>query len=65
MSVRKIIRNRLRKEAEEMGVNSSRYVSKEFDRYQVEKYGFTRRIINKAKGTHKRKTWRARITEGV
>lgn len=59
--MRKHIRNRLRARAESMGVKPSRYVKQEYDRYAVEKYGATRRKINKAKGTHKQKTWSNRI----
>ena len=63
--MRKYIRNALRAEAERMGVNPSRYVSRGFDRYQVKKYGETRRRINQAKGTHKRTTWKNRIADVV
>lgn len=63
--MRKYFRNKLRGEAERMGVKPSRYVSREFDKYQVKRYGETRRRVNQAKGTHKRKTWRIRITLAV
>lgn len=63
--MRKYIRNMLRARAERMGVSPSRYVTSEFDRYQVDKYGKTRRRINQAKGTHKRKTWRLRVASVV
>ena len=63
--MRKYIRNMLRAEAERMGVKPSRYVSKEWDRRQVDKYGEPRRRINQAKGTHKRKTWGLRIASVV
>lgn len=65
MSVRKYIRNALRVEAERMGVKPSLYVARNFDKYQVDKYGETRRRINQAKSTHKRKTWRLRIASVV
>lgn len=60
--MRKFIRNRLRNQAEKMGVKSSRYVKSEFDRLQVKKYGFDNRRKNQAKGTHKYSTWRMRIS---
>ena len=59
--MRKYIRKMLRAKAERMGVKPSRYVSREFDKYQVKKYGATRRRIAQAIGTHKRKVWRSRI----
>ena len=59
--MRKIIRSMLRAKAEDMGVKPSRYVSREFDSYQVKKYGRIRRRICQAIGTHKRKVWRSRI----
>lgn len=65
MSVRKFIRNSLRVEGERMGVKPSLYVARNFDAYQVDKYGETRRRINQAKGTHKRKTWRLRIASVI
>ena len=61
MTSRQLRRNKLRAEAERLGVKPSRYVAKEFDKAQVKKYGQPRRIINKAKGTHKRRTWKQRI----
>lgn len=63
--MRKLIRNMFRAEAERMGVKASKYVAREFDRRQVEKYGETRRRISQAIGTHKRKTWRSRIESVV
>ena len=63
--MRKYIRSMLRAEANRKGVNASRYVAREFDRYQVNKYGEPRRRINQAKGTHKRKTWGLRIASVV
>ena len=61
MSTRKYIRSRLRADAERIGAKPSRYVNREFDAYQTKKYGATVRTINKAKSTHKRKTWKTRI----
>lgn len=63
--MRKVIRNALRVKAERMGVKASKYVSREYDRYAVERYGKTRRRINQAKGTHKRETWKNRIAAVV
>lgn len=63
--MRKYIRNALRVKAERMGVKASRYVSEGYDRYAVNKYGKTRRRINQAKGTRRRKTWRLRIASVV
>jgi hypothetical protein len=48
-----------------MGVKPSLYVAREYDRYAVERYGETRRRINQAKGTHKRRTWKMRIASVV
>ena len=61
MSDRKFIRYALKRKAERMGVKASRYVAREFDKIQVEKYGRVCRRINQAKGTHKRETWKNRI----
>ena len=61
MSRRKIIRNMFRAEGERKGVKPSRYMSREFDRYQRDKYSPIVRAINRCKATHKRSTWRARI----
>lgn len=63
--MRKLIRSMLRAEGERLGVKPSRYMAREFDSYQVKKYGLTRRLINKAKGTHKRNTWKNRVNAVV
>ena len=63
--MRKFIRNKLRKEAEKLGVKASRYINREFDKYQIKKYGATVNKIHKAKGTHKRSTWKTRIASVV
>ena len=63
--MRKFIRNMLRSQAERLGVKPSKYVAREFDKYAVKKYGETRRRINQAKGTHKRRTWGTRIASVV
>lgn len=59
--MRKYIRYMLRKKAEKMGVKASQYVSKEFNKIQIKKYGYLKRKINQLKGTHKRKAWKNRI----
>ena len=61
MSTRKFIRNMFRKEAERNGVKASRYIRRNFDSYQINKYGAIVRTKNKCKGTHKRNVWRSRI----
>lgn len=61
MSTRKIIRNKIRRQAELLGVKPSKLVHNGFDRLQIKKYGATVRAINQAKGTHKRRTWKLRI----
>ena len=63
--MRKYVRNALRVKAKRMGVKPSKYVAEEYDRYAVKKYGETRRRINRAKGTHKRKSWGLRIASVV
>ena len=62
---RKILRNKFRREAEQLGVKSSRYVGRMFDRYQIKKYGETVRTINQAKGTQPRRKWRLRIESAL
>lgn len=58
---RKIIRGIFRNEAKEMGVKPSKWVNREFNRYQITKYGLKKRKINQAKGTHRRDTFKNRI----
>lgn len=65
MTTRKHIRKMLRATAERTGVKPSLYVRREFDRYQVKKYGEKVRRINQAKGTHKRITWKTRINDAI
>lgn len=62
---RKIIRNGLRREAEIRGVKQSLFVHKMFEKYQIMRFGKKIRIINKAKGTHPKRTWKNRICEVV
>lgn len=65
MSDRKCRRNMLRAQAERLGVKPSKYVAREFDKGQVKKYGRERRLINQAKGTHPRRTWKSRIATAL
>ena len=59
--MRKYIRKMMKAEAEKMNVKPSRWVHKSFEKYQIDKYGEITHIKNKAKGTHKRNTWKTRI----
>lgn len=65
MASRKIIRNGMRRDAERLGVNSSKYVNRKFEQHQIAKVGAEIREINKAKGTKKRRTWRERIASAL
>lgn len=60
--IRKIIRNMIRAEGERDGAKGSRYLSREFDKYQTRKYSPNVRRANQCRGTHKRGTWKARIS---
>ena len=60
--MRKYIRNLIRADAKRRGIKASRYVRSEFGTHQVKKYGYRARLINQAKGTHKRRIWRSRIS---
>lgn len=64
MAMRKYIRAMLRGKAEKFGAKPSKYVNSEFDRIQIKKYGVDNREINKAKGTHPKKRWKARVEFG-
>lgn len=61
MSTRKYIRGMLSREARRKKIKPSKWVNREFDRIQIEKYGIYGREINKEKGTHKKSTWRTRV----
>ena len=65
MSTRKYVRGMLRREAERKKTKPSKWVNREFDRIQIKKYGIERREINKAKGTHKKSSWRVRCELAV
>ena len=54
MSTRKIIRNGMRK-------FGTKYLSAEWNAYQIKKVGSTRRLINQAKGTKPKRLWRFRV----
>lgn len=57
---RKTIRNILRNECEEKGGDFKAF-HRAWELRQAKKYGAKRRVINEAKGTHKKKTWATRI----
>ena len=59
--MRKYRRMLLRSKANRLQTKASKFVHKMWERYQVKKYGPTTVAINKAKGTHKQRTWRTRI----
>lgn len=61
MSMRKYVRGMLRREAERKKIKPSKWVNREFDRIQIKKHGIEQREINKAKGTHKKSSWKTRI----
>lgn len=61
MSTRKYVRGMLRREAERKKIKPSKWVNREFDRIQIKKYGIEQRELNKAKGTHKKSSWRTRF----
>lgn len=54
MSTRKIIRNGMRR-------FGTKFLSAEWNAYQIKKVGATMRQINQAKGTHPKRLWRSRI----
>lgn len=59
--MRKYRRMLLRSKANKLRVKQSNFVHKMWERYQVKKYGSSVVAINKARGTHKKGTWPARI----
>lgn len=65
MGMRKYIRAMLHGEAEKIGAKPSKYVNREFDRRQVEKYGVEKREINKARGTSPKSKWSQRTKLGL
>lgn len=59
--MRKYRRMLLRSKAIKLQAKPSEFVHKMWERYQNKKYGPTTVAINKAKGTHKQRTWHTRI----
>lgn len=59
--MRKYIRKILKYNAEKQSVKASKWVHNRFEQLQIKKYKKKRRDINKAKGTHPRHNWKARI----
>lgn len=60
--MRKYRRAIIRAKAEKRGVKASKFVKDYFNGIQERKYGKEQRLINKARGTHKKSTWRNRLT---
>ena len=59
---RKIMRNAFREEATKRKYKKpARFVHKAWDMFQQERYGANTRKRNEAKGTHKKRTWKARV----
>ena len=59
IKTRKIIRNGMRREG------GSKYLHSAFEQHQNKSVGVKKRTINEAKGTHKKRTWRARIATAL
>lgn len=59
--MRKYIREKLRRQAEKEGLKPSKAVHALWARYQNEKRGEFVRMMNVAKGTHKKRLWPSRI----
>lgn len=59
--MRKYIRKMMKYNAEQQRIKASKFVHNNFEQLQIKKYTKTRRDINKAKGTHKRRIWKQRI----
>lgn len=59
--MRKYRRMLLRSKANKLQTKGSNFVRKMWERYQVKKYGAATVAINKARGTHKKNTWPARV----
>ena len=59
--MRKYIRYRLRVAAQKANVKPSKHVAYGWDEIQTARYGYTRRMINRAKGTKPKRMWRSRI----
>ena len=63
--MRKYKREMLRREAERNNFSPSKYVRFAWDTLQKKLVGENIRQRNQARGTHKKRTWRARITAAV
>ena len=60
--MRKYRRMLLRMQAmNKLRAKPSKFLKKMWDRYQVKKYGAATVAINRARGTHKKRTWKERI----
>lgn len=59
--MRKFIRSILNHRAKKNGIKPSKWVHRKFEQMQIKKYGEHKRAVNKAKGTHKKHTWRNRV----
>ncbi len=59
--MRKYRRMLLRSKAIKLQTKPSNFVHKMWERRQIKKYGAATVAINKAKGTHKKSTWPARV----
>lgn len=64
---RKILRNIIRNEAkyQKNPIWPSVYLHYAFNNYQIKKYGKIKNLINKAKGTRKRRTWKNHIQNAL
>lgn len=47
--------------ANKLKAKPSKFVKKMWERYQIKKYGTSAVAINRARGTHKKSTWKQRI----
>ena len=61
--MRKYIRKILKSEANKKHIKESKYIKDMFNSMQIKKYGTKKRIENQLKGTHKKNTWKNRISE--
>lgn len=67
--MRKLRRAMMKAEAEHRHVKSSRFIKEQWHRYQIRKWnrlfpkkGEYLRMIHMVHGTHKRNTWKSRLT---
>lgn len=59
--MRKYIRYMMRHEAERTGKRASEFVHAAWENRQIARVGWTRRMMNVAKGTAPKRKWAARI----